>query len=106
MKYFDDDTKTEVTVNRDIESWLKDKDEINIEATVKEAICDYRSGAISLDDLSCIMGKFYFELMKDPDHPTDLESVLETGSDLAYSERFSNNFASQLREVLDFESKK
>jgi hypothetical protein len=102
MRYHDDATNTEIIVNRDISSWLKNKDVSDVISVTKEAIRDYSRGAISLDDLSCILGDFYFEVMKDPSHSAELANVLETGSDLAYSERFSDRFLSDLKEVLDF----
>lgn len=102
MQYFDEATKTKVTVSRDISSYLKGKDEGNPERVIKEAIADYQKGLISLDDLSCITGYFYDKLLYKNDYPSELMTILEIGSDLAYLERFSDNFSGELKKVLEY----
>lgn len=108
MKYFDEDTKTEMVVSRSIDEWTQSTE--SVDKTVKRAITEYKAGKISLDDLSCICGYWYNELLNDnkTKYSSELMHVLEVGSDLAYLERVeSRNFIHELGIVLMYgESKK
>lgn len=102
MRYVDDKTKIELSVEREISTWIDEHKTKSVEDITKIAIQNYIHGVISLDDLSCILGDLYFKVIKNPKHSLELANILEIGSDLAYSERFSNNFLSDLREVLSY----
>ena len=102
MHYHDIETDTDLDINRDITSWLKGKDGYNTETASKATINDYRSGVISLDDLSCILGHFYDKLLDKVDYSSELMHVLEVGSELSYLERFSDSFTNELKIVLAF----
>lgn len=119
MYYFDDKTKKEIFVNRDVGKWLEafskklgldalssakieDKEKI-----LKFAIENYQLGDMSIDDLSNICGKLLDSLKIEEKVKTKLGEMLTLGSDLSYYERFNRddnkpNFVTYLNNVLDF----
>lgn len=124
MKYFDEQTKTEVYINCDVDSWFEEKRKslkvqgskadkvLKAETLLRAASKEYRRGDLSLDELSCITEQLFGSFTVDEKMKAELSDliyVLEIGTDLSYYERYcinhleKNDFAKHLKLVLEYQ---
>lgn len=123
MKYFDEESRTEVYINCDTDRWFEEKRKsfdvqknkrdkvLEAETFLRVASNEYRKGDISLDELSCILERIFNSFSieeKLKSELSNLVNVLEIGTDLSYYERFSinhpdhNDFAKHPKLVLEY----